>query len=141
GRQVRGGEQALGERAVLPGPQGGGGGQQQQGGAGGDRHGEGAARGDGAEEVQRPGADLGLLEQQGDEGRRAVQGVGRVGQLDGAGEALAQLGVLLLDEGGQGGGVERAPQRQDQGGGGDEGAQAGPGGAGDAGGGRRQDRE
>src|SRR5262249_36342288 len=69
---------------------------------------------DRAVRVEAAATGLRLLHQESDEGRRAVVRVGAANQLDRAGEAFAQVRVMLLNEGRQIGGVERATQRRNK---------------------------
>ena len=83
--------------------------------AGGDEGGrQRGTAGHGREEIEAAGPRFGVAHQPLDQLRRPVELVVGVGQLDGGGEALGQLGIPLLDEGGDGGGVDAARQRQHQ---------------------------
>jgi hypothetical protein len=107
-------EQAVAENGVAVALEEGGCGGQQQGGEGAQREPARGAGREGAAEVQEMGATLGVLDEQLDQRPRAVPGVVVAGQLDRGGQALAQLGVALLDQGGQRLGVVAAQQRQEQ---------------------------
>ena len=112
-RRVPGHQEALAQFGEALGPDAGGDAEDHQ-----DRDHRGQLQrcvaGDRLEEVQRPGAGLGVFLQQGDQGGRAVIGVAVAGQIDGGREAFAEVGIALLDDGRQGFGRESAAQGNDQ---------------------------
>src|SRR5262249_19593138 len=99
---------AGGGRARRAGPAGG------APGPGGRAAGRGGGAGEGGREVEGGGGGVGLGDEQVDEGARAVALAGAGGQLDGAGEALGQVGVLAFDDRREGLGVEAARQGHEQ---------------------------